>query len=274
VQGLNNYRFNGKELQLDLGIAWNHQDWRFFDPQLFRWHAVDPEIEDGQESWSPYSFGFNNNMRYADADGRAPGDYYSKDGEYLGTDGKTDKAVYSSTGVVKNENGLVVSSEDTERLSVSSHEFTQIAAFAFNETFTNSDIDKFRIASAIVAQNATQGGTMQHTIDGLRYNGDTHKARLENYSKLPATGTKEYSKFFKTAPEARNNNPAMKMATAAAVNATSKDGKKYSLSKDGKTKAIYWRGAKGNSRNNRYFTGYPPSSKNQVKEFQENETPR
>ncbi len=72
IRGLNNYRFNGKEFQTDLGLSWNHQDWRFFDSQLLRWHSVDPEIEDEQESWTPYSFGFDNAVRYADADGRFP----------------------------------------------------------------------------------------------------------------------------------------------------------------------------------------------------------
>jgi RHS repeat-associated protein len=73
IKGLNNYRFNGKEIQIDLGLAWNHQDWRFFDPQLLRWHTVDPEIENEQESWTPYSFSYDNALRYADADGRWPG---------------------------------------------------------------------------------------------------------------------------------------------------------------------------------------------------------
>ena len=38
----NFYQFNGKENQLDLGLNWNHQDWRFYDYQLGRWHVVDP----------------------------------------------------------------------------------------------------------------------------------------------------------------------------------------------------------------------------------------
>ena len=72
IKGLNNYRFNGKEFQADLGLSWNHQDWRFFDPQLLRWHVVDPKIEDGQESWTPYSFGYDNAVRYNDPDGQCP----------------------------------------------------------------------------------------------------------------------------------------------------------------------------------------------------------
>ena len=76
----NFYQFNGKENQLDLGLNWNHQDWRFYDYQIGRWHVVDPEIENAQESWGPYSFGFDNAVRYADANGRNPGD-----GEPVGT---------------------------------------------------------------------------------------------------------------------------------------------------------------------------------------------
>jgi RHS repeat-associated protein len=73
LKPLNQYKFNGKEFQADLGLNWNHQDWRFFDPQLMRWHVTDPELENGQESWTPYSFGFNNAVRYNDLDGRLPG---------------------------------------------------------------------------------------------------------------------------------------------------------------------------------------------------------
>ena len=86
---MNNYRFNGKEFQADLGLNWNHQDWRFLDPQLLRWHAVDPEVENGQESWSPYSFGYDNALRYADANGRepeeGPGDPPSAAGIFVNT---------------------------------------------------------------------------------------------------------------------------------------------------------------------------------------------
>jgi RHS repeat-associated protein len=99
LKPLNQYKFNGKEFQADLGLNWNHQDWRFFDPQLLRWHVVDPELENGQESWTPYSFGFDNAVRYADADGRAPGD---------GVQTGTIAGLLYNTGV-----GLVVSAINT-----------------------------------------------------------------------------------------------------------------------------------------------------------------
>lgn len=33
---------------------------------------IDPEIENGQESWTPYSFGFDNAVRFNDTNGRCP----------------------------------------------------------------------------------------------------------------------------------------------------------------------------------------------------------
>jgi hypothetical protein len=42
LKSLSQYKFNGKEFQPDLGLNWNHQDWRFFDTQLGRWHVTDP----------------------------------------------------------------------------------------------------------------------------------------------------------------------------------------------------------------------------------------
>ncbi|MDO7852968.1 DUF6443 domain-containing protein [Hymenobacter convexus] len=85
IKSLSQYKFNGKEFQADLGLNWNHQDWRFFDYQIGQWHAVDPEIENGQESWTPYSFGYDNAVRYADANGRCPGGCPPPDPAVVGT---------------------------------------------------------------------------------------------------------------------------------------------------------------------------------------------
>ena len=75
IKPLNQYQFNGKERQLDLGLNWNDHGWRFYDPQLGRWAVVDPDAEEGdQESWTTYQFGLDNAVRYNDLDGRQAGD--------------------------------------------------------------------------------------------------------------------------------------------------------------------------------------------------------
>ena len=71
----NFYQFNGKENQLDLGLNWNHQDARFYDYQIGRWHSVD-ELSDEMRRISPYAYCFNNPLRYTDPDGMKPYDDY------------------------------------------------------------------------------------------------------------------------------------------------------------------------------------------------------
>jgi len=62
----NKYLYNGKELEgEDLGLKWYHYGARFYDPQLGKWHAVDPV----DELNTPYGYVGNNPIIYIDPDG-------------------------------------------------------------------------------------------------------------------------------------------------------------------------------------------------------------
>ncbi len=96
----NRYLYNNKEIQnQSLGSVFlGTYDYgaRFYDPELGRWHSVDPMAEMAY-SWTPYRYGYNNPLRYIDPTGMLEDDYgLDKDGNITllrETDDMTDKLI-------------------------------------------------------------------------------------------------------------------------------------------------------------------------------------
>jgi len=64
----NEYKYNGKMLQDELGLNWLDYGARFYDGVIGRFFCIDP-LADSSFSWTPYRYAFDNPIKYIDPNG-------------------------------------------------------------------------------------------------------------------------------------------------------------------------------------------------------------
>jgi RHS repeat-associated protein len=190
------YKFNGKELDEETGLYYYGA--RYMNPIASIWYGVDP-LTEKYPNVCAFVYCMGNPVKLIDIDGMKPGDYYSKDGTWQGSDDINDQKVY-----VQDPNGDVsFQNKQYKLLDIKypafkmkcSTVYGESSAYKFKDNNCNEDLKLEMYAIAYI-----------HTV---------------NNPTAPAYGkTSDCAKEFRRMTDSdRNKSTRMRFAIAAMINA-------------------------------------------------------
>jgi len=167
------FGFNGQEKDDEVAGVGNTMTAEFweYDARLGRRWNIDPIVKENESGYSTFS---SNPIVFIDPNGDNAGDYYSKSGEHLGSDGKADNKGYvtEKDKIVYKGDGKTIDSKKTEK-----------------ELFTKNH-KEFQNTASLIKHESGASGTessakwMAHTLNNALGNSDVNYKGIKSLNKL------------------------------------------------------------------------------------------
>jgi RHS repeat-associated protein len=164
----NEYKYNGKEEQTELGLNWLDYGWRMYDPTIARWNGIDGMSEKYVSS-SPYHYAGNNPVRNYDIDGN----------EFTEAGKKWAKRLWDNISgqISKNNNKIAKKNEmlatgyNSKGKALSSNKMERLERQVGNLQAKNAELTQ--VANEVIAMDNSDQLYNVIEADGFKGSGDT-----------------------------------------------------------------------------------------------------